>query len=280
MSPNLKGKICIVTGATKGIGKGIALQLGSAGATVYVTGRTNQLLEGVAKEIQARGGVCIPVQVDHSNDAEVKAFFEKVEKDQKGKLDLLVNNAYAAVNTIFDNLGKPFWTLDPVNIWDSVNNVGLRNHYLCTTYASRIMVANKSGLIINISSLGGYHYFFNVAYTVGKSGVDRMATDCAVELKKENVTMISLWPGAVKTEFVQENMNEKTSLFKDGETVEFSGMAVAHLAADPNVIAKTGRILHASALAKEYGFVDLDGRVPDNSARIPKAHWLDQALGK
>lgn len=100
-------------------------------------GRTNQLLEGVAKEIQARGGVCIPVQVDHSNDAEVKAFFEKVEKDQKGKLDLLVNNAYAAVNTIFDNLGKPFWTLDPVNIWDSVNNVGLRNHYLCTTYASR-----------------------------------------------------------------------------------------------------------------------------------------------
>ena len=101
------------------------------------SGRTKQLLEDVAAEIQARGGSCVPVQVDHSNDAEVEAFFKRVEKDENGKLDVLVNNAYAAVNTIFANLGKPFWTLDPIDQWDTVNGVGLRNHYLCTVYASR-----------------------------------------------------------------------------------------------------------------------------------------------
>ena len=95
------------------------------------------MLEDVAAEIQARGGSCVPVQVDHSNDAEVEAFFKRVEKDENGKLDVLVNNAYAAVNTIFANLGKPFWTLDPIDQWDTVNGVGLRNHYLCTVYASR-----------------------------------------------------------------------------------------------------------------------------------------------
>ena len=100
-------------------------------------GRTNQLLEDLANEIRTRGGVCVPVVVDHANDGEVKAFFEKVENDEKGKLDVLVNNAYAAVSALFETMGKPFWTIDPVHIWDVVNNVGLRNHYLCTTYASK-----------------------------------------------------------------------------------------------------------------------------------------------
>ena len=105
--------------------------------TYYNLGRTNQLLEDLANEIRARGGVCVPVVVDHANDAEVKAFFEKVENDEKGKLDVLVNNAYAAVSALFEAAGKPFWTIDPANFWDIVNNVGLRNHYICTTYASR-----------------------------------------------------------------------------------------------------------------------------------------------
>jgi len=100
-------------------------------------GRTKSLLDEVSTEIQARGGACVPIQVDHSNDAEVEALFKRIEKDENGKLDVLVNNAYAAVGTIFESIGKPFWTLDPINQWDTVNNVGLRNHYLCTVYASR-----------------------------------------------------------------------------------------------------------------------------------------------
>lgn len=111
-------------------------------------GRTQSLLDTLAAEIKERGGQCIGLQVDHSNDAEVKALFEKIEKDENGKLDILVNNAYAAVNAIFDNLGKPFWTIDPAPLWDIVNGVGLRNHYLCTVYASRSVQLSKSKIII------------------------------------------------------------------------------------------------------------------------------------
>ena len=143
MSPNLAGRVCVVTGATKGIGKGIAVQLGAAGAKVYITGRTKEMLEDCAKEIKERGGTPIPVQVDHSNDKEVKELFEKIEKDENGKLDVLVNNAYAAVNAIFENIGKPFWTIDPAPLWDIINGVGLRNHYLCTVYASRSVVISS-----------------------------------------------------------------------------------------------------------------------------------------
>ena len=95
------------------------------------------MLDECAKEIDARGGKCIPVQVDHSNDSEIEAFFKRIEKDENGKLDVLVNNAFAAVSTIFNNIGKPFWTLDPIDQWDTINGVGLRGHYLATVYASR-----------------------------------------------------------------------------------------------------------------------------------------------
>ena len=104
---------------------------------IFFVGRTKSLLDECAKEIDARGGKCIPVQVDHSNDKEIEEFFKKITKDENGKLDLLVNNAFSAVNTILNSLGKPFYTLDPVEQWDSINGVGLRGHYLCTVYASR-----------------------------------------------------------------------------------------------------------------------------------------------
>ena len=106
-------------------------------------GRTPSLLDKLAAEIQERGGQCVSLQVDHSNDKEVKELFEKIEKDENGKLDVLVNNAYAAVYAIFENMGKPFWTIDPAPLWDIVNGVGLRNHYLCTVYASRLVVISS-----------------------------------------------------------------------------------------------------------------------------------------
>jgi len=206
MSPNLSGKICVVTGATKGIGRGIAVQLGAAGAKVYITGRTKQMLDECAKEIKEHGGVPVPIQLDHTNDKEVKEVFDKIKREENGRIDVLVNNAFAGVHAISSNQGRPFFTLDPSDQWDSINGVGLRGHYICTVLGSRLMVENKSGLIVNVSSPGGLRYLFNVAYGVGKSGVDRMAADCAVELRRHNVAMVSLWPGPVKTEYVETNI--------------------------------------------------------------------------
>lgn len=133
----LSGRVALVTGATRGIGRGIALQVGQAGATVYVTGRTKDLIDKTCDEIRERGGEAVGVVVDHSNDAEVEALFKRIEREQDGKLDLCVNNAYAGVKTIMDNLGTPFWETDPIKMWDDINAVGLRNHYLCSAYAAK-----------------------------------------------------------------------------------------------------------------------------------------------
>ena len=165
-----------------------------------------------------------------------------------------------------------FYELDPVEQWDCINGVGLRNHFLCTVYASRMMVDRKDGLIVNVSSSGGLRYLFNAAYGVGKAACDRMASDCAHELRKDNVAMVSLWPGPVKTEYIQENVintdlnvdNSSGKMFEIlGETIEFAGMAVANLAMDKAKMAKTGKILLTCDLAREYGFKDLDGDVHD-----------------
>jgi len=213
--------------------------------------------------------------MDHSNDADVTALFERVKEEQKGKLDILVNNAYAGVSLIDRSSGKKFYETDPVEQWDVINGVGLRNHYICSTLASRMMVKQQHGIIINISSFGGLKYLFNVAYGVGKAAVDRMAADCAVELKKQNVTFISLWPGPVKTEYIQENIENnarnggkedpigaKASMFEKGETIEMAGRTIRYLANDPNILKKTGRILQTCDMAREYGFSDIDGRTP------------------
>lgn len=273
---SLAGKICIVTGASKGIGRGIALQLGQNGATVYITGRSEDKLKTCAEEIKKRGGEAIPLVVDHSDDDQVKNLFEKVKEDNNGRLDVLVNNAYAGVDMIFSNARTKFYDFDPVKQWDTINGVGLRNHFLCTTYASRMMVDRKDGLIVNISSMGGLRYLFNAAYGIGKAACDRMAADCAHELKKDNVAMVSLWPGPVKTEFITENIIDKpkdnaskgeienAKMFENlGESMEFAGMAVSHLAKDPKKMDKSGKILLTCDLAREYGFTDLDGTVHD-----------------
>lgn len=137
MTPNLSGKVCLVTGATKGLGKGIAIQLGAAGAKVYITGRTKEMLDDCADAIRDRGGVPVPLQVDHNNDNEVQQVFDKIDREERGKIDVLVNNAFAGVHAISSNQGKPFYTLDPSDQWDTINGVGLRGHYICTVLGSR-----------------------------------------------------------------------------------------------------------------------------------------------
>mmetsp|Transcript_2219 Transcript_2219/g.4031 ORF Transcript_2219/g.4031 Transcript_2219/m.4031 type:complete len:401 (-) Transcript_2219:71-1273(-) len=204
----LQGKVCVVTGASKGLGKGIAIALGEQGATVYITGRSLERLEPTADEIKKRGGKPVPVQVDHEKQAEIEALFAKI-KEEEGKVDILINNCFAAIDGIFGNetRGTKFWERD-LSWFDTVNNVGLKAHFLASQLAVPLMLPHstksKPGLIVHVSSLGGLVYLFDVAYGVGKAALDRMAKDMAVELKEGNIAVVSLWPGgAVKTEKIE-----------------------------------------------------------------------------
>lgn len=157
----LEGKVTLVTGATRGIGKGIAIGLGEAGATVYVTGRSlnhsdssNEVSGSLAETqsaVEEVGGVCIPVQVDHSDSEQVRLLFERIQDEQNGRLDLLVNNAYSGVQALRDAYGKPFWDCEP-SLWDACNNVGLGSHYVASVFAAGMMTKRRSGLICTISS--------------------------------------------------------------------------------------------------------------------------------
>ncbi|XP_020826463.1 dehydrogenase/reductase SDR family member 1 [Phascolarctos cinereus] len=288
MLGSLKGQVCVVTGASRGIGRGIALQLCEAGATVYITGRKQDTLQAAALEAQSRGGRCVPVVCDSTQEDEVRSLFERVNREQDGRLDVLVNNAYAGVQTVISHMKKPFWEC-PASVWDDINNVGLRGHYLCSVYGARLMVPAGRGLIVVISSIGGLQYFFNVAYGVGKAACDRLATDCAQELRRHGVAYVSLWPGWVKTELVTEYMTkEENSLapqlkerFPSGETPELSGKCVVALATDPNILQLSGRVLPSIDLAQRYGFKDVDGRPVSDYlslrsvfSEVPRLAWL------
>ena len=209
MAENLKGKVALVTGASRGIGKGIAIALGEAGALVYITGRSVQVddstdsISGSLLEtksaVEKAGGICIAVTVDHSDDQQIKSLFEQIDREQNGQLDLLVNNAYGGVRSLISSNGKPFWEAE-LGLWDACNQVGLRSHYVASHFAAKMMTQHKQSLIVTISSWGGLAPIFGVAYGTGKSACDRLAADMGVELKPFNVASISLWPGIVGTE--------------------------------------------------------------------------------
>ncbi|MEH1952020.1 MAG: SDR family NAD(P)-dependent oxidoreductase [Nostoc sp.] len=278
---HLEGKVALVTGATRGIGRGIAIGLGEAGATVYITGRSlNSSSDGVSgslsetkSAIEEVGGVCILVQVDHSDDEQVRLLFDRIQDEQNGQLDLLVNNVYSGVQALKDAQGQPFWDSEPT-LWDASNNVGLRSHYITSVFAARMMTKHNSGLICTISSWGSMFYLFNTVYGVGKAACDRLAANMAVELKPHNVTSVSIWPGIVGTElfsrFASEmNQNNATennfSFLSDRynwETPLFTGRAIAALASEPNIIRHTGRVQIVAELAKKYNLVDENGDRP------------------
>ncbi|XP_047445141.1 dehydrogenase/reductase SDR family member 1 [Mugil cephalus] len=287
---SLSGYVCLVTGASRGIGRGIALQLSEAGATVYITGRQEKTLKETAAQVKERGGKCVPVICDSTKDEDIEGLFEQIKREQNGRLDILVNNAYAGVQAIFENMGKKFWEIDP-SIWDSINNTGLRGHYFCSVYASRMMVAQGQGLIVTISSMGGLRYLFNVPYGVGKAACDRLAADMAVELKRRGVASVSLWPGAVQTELVSQFVQEKDTpvgidpkfkeAFVNGETTELSGKCIVNLAKDKNLMSLTGKVLMTCDLARRYGIRDVDGRsITDYTSlkflltQVPYLSWL------
>jgi dehydrogenase/reductase SDR family member 1 len=260
-------RVAIVTGASRGIGRGIALGLGEAGWTVYVTGRTLRdgesdrpgSLTRTAEEVTEQGGHGIPVRCDHRVDSETDAVFRRV-RDEQGRLDLLVNNATSYTTDIGPPEDAPFWEL-PIDIWDQMHRVGLRSHYVASIFAAQIMIPQRSGLILNVSSRGAVRYSGNVSYNVVKAAVDMLTLSTAEELRVHGVAVVSLWPRLTRTEGVVAH----PELFKNlsgAWSPAFNGRLVAALAADARVIGKTGQALDIAVVASEYGLTDLDGRSP------------------
>jgi NAD(P)-dependent dehydrogenase (short-subunit alcohol dehydrogenase family) len=269
----LAGKVALVTGGSRGVGRGVARALGEAGATVYVTGRTSSpaddpppgTVEHVAREVDAAGGRGIPVRCDHGDDRQIAALFERVA-GEAGRLDVLVNNVFSGVSDMADTAALRFWEIDP-GAWDRMNQVGLRAHYVAAVHAARLMVPRRSGLIVQISSFGAISYLFNTAYGVGKAAIDRLTSDLAFELKGEGVAVISVWPGMVRTELTEQLRLEATPGYRRifdayGESPLVAGRAVAGLAADPDVMRRTGRVVIAAELPRRYGVRDEAGRRP------------------
>jgi NAD(P)-dependent dehydrogenase (short-subunit alcohol dehydrogenase family) len=266
---SLTGKVAVVTGASRGVGKGISLALAQEGATVYITGRTGTpgshplpgTVRETAAEVDRRGGKGIGVQIDHANDEHVAALFEQVRQEQ-GRLDILVNN----VLSIPDELTQAgtFWE-KPISTWQMID-VGLRSNFVAAWHAARIMVPQKSGLIVGISGYVGVTYTYGVIFGICKTGVDRMARDMAIELKPHGVASLSLWQGFTYTERAQENLKKVPGMASQlnsaaGSSVEFPGRVIVALAKDPDIMRRSGGTFINAELAQEYGITDIDGKV-------------------
>ncbi|MDJ0820615.1 MAG: SDR family NAD(P)-dependent oxidoreductase [Paracoccaceae bacterium] len=254
---NLEGKVALVTGGTRSVGKGIATGLCEAGATVYATGRsvTDRKLAEVAKA----GGEAIALPCDHADDAAVEAAFQQIEAEQ-GRLDILVNNAwggYARLRNRSANKGfkwkAPFWQ-QPYALWDEMNIVGVRSNYVATACAAPLMIGQGNGLIVNISFYAARRYYGNMLYGAAKASVDAMSRDMAHELKPHGVSVVSLYPGHV--------IDRKPKPNPKRETAQFIGRVIAALALDPDLQTLSGAVLETARLAQTYGVLDTDGTQP------------------
>lgn len=254
---SLNGKTALVTGGTRNVGKGIVKSLVNAGAKVYVTGRSITVKD--IPKPNLNGGLAIPVVCNHENDFEVECVFNLISEEEK-KLDILVNNAWGGYKRLRNRSEykgfkwkEVFWK-QPIKLWDEMTIVGVRSNYIASVFGARIMTKNKSGLIVNISFYAGKKYYRNVIYGTAKAAVDKMTMDMAVELKPYNVSCVSLYPGYIDDKKRIANPKKETS--------QFVGMGIAALALDENVISKSGSILIAAELGKEYGFKEIDGSQP------------------
>jgi NAD(P)-dependent dehydrogenase (short-subunit alcohol dehydrogenase family) len=263
------GPIAVVTGASRGAGRGIAIALGGHGCTVYVTGRSEKqgdaslpgTIHDTAAAVTAVGGKGIPVRVDHADDEQVKDLFEQVRREA-GRVDILVNNACA----IHDQLTAPghFWEkpLELVGMLD----VGLRSGYVATYYAAPTMIEQRSGLVIFTSASGSVHYVYGPAYGAHKAGVDKFAADMAVDFKDHNVAALSVWMGPLLTDRLQaviaSDPEKYGHLAGITETPEFTGEVIWALYRDPHLMELSGQTLIGAEMAMRYGIKDRDGRQP------------------
>ena len=277
--PHLTGLVAVVTGASRGAGRGIAVELGAAGATVYVTGRSVEggsttdnvpgTIEATAREVTARGGLGIAVRCDHTVDAEVDAVFNRVRDDQ-GRLDLLVNNVWGG----YENpecrplLLIPFWE-QPRRQWDGMFTAGVRAHLIASQCAVPLMLTRRRGLIVSTTAnLEALPYLSNLFYDLAKNSVARMVWAAAHELRDQGITVLAVAPGFMRTERIVEAFRRAgAAAALDGpggpkETTAYLGRAIVGLASDDHVIEKSGQVLEVGTLATEYAFTDVDGSQP------------------
>lgn len=284
----LAGRVAIVTGGSRGAGRGIAQELGAAGATVYVTGRSTRAapaegygtilsesgmeslpgtIDGTADEVTRLGGRGIAVRCDHTRDDEVRALFARVEAEQ-GRLDVLVNNAWGGHEAFSKtSFGAPFWE-QALDQWDAMFDRGVRNHLVASRIAAPTFIRQGRGLIVTTSFWDQGHYLRgNLFYDLAKAAMNRLAFGVAEELRPHGVASLAVTPGWMRTEFVLASQHATEENWRDvpafarTESPRYVGRAVAALAADPEVMAKSGGIHRVADLAVEYGFTDIDGRV-------------------
>ncbi len=252
---DLTGKVALVTGASRGVGRGIALELIASGASVFITGRSVADMQYASVEGTA-------IECDHRDDQQVRSAFRRIA-DERGRLDILVNNVWGGYENMVENgqftWSRAFWQ-QPLWRWDAMFQAGVRAHYLAAQLAAPTMVAQRSGLIVNISFWAAQKHVGNVAYGVSKAATDKLTADMAHELREHNVAVVSLYPGLVRTEKVMEAAAWLD--LSNSESPQFVGRAVVALANDANIMEKTGKVLVAASLAQEYGFTDIDGKKP------------------
>jgi NAD(P)-dependent dehydrogenase (short-subunit alcohol dehydrogenase family) len=277
--PDLKNVVALVTGASRGAGRGIALELGVAGATVYVTGRSLDgrpttdnvpgTIDECAREVTNRGGRGIAVRCDHTVDADVESLFERVRADH-GRLDLLVNNVWGGYeNSECRPLPMvPFWE-QSVHQWDGMFTAGVRAHITASRLAVPLMLLQHRGLIVSTTAnLQALPYLPNLFYDLAKHAVGRMVWAMAQELREHGVAALAVAPGFMRTERVVEAFRRAGAMDAlngpggPKETTAYLGRAIVALALDPEVIKRSGQLLEVGTLASEYGFTDVDGTQP------------------
>lgn len=272
----LRGRVAVVTGATRGIGRGCALELAAAGATVYATGRTlregDSALPGSLESLEAEAarfpGEIIGLRCDHREDAEVERAFARVERE-RGRLDLLVNNAFMLPDDIEPD--RPFWET-PIGWWDDMLDVGTRSAFVALHHAAQRMVRQGHGLVANISSAGARALHLHVAYSAGKSALDRLTCDAAAQLAPHGVSVVSIWPYFVRTERLmqieQSGEGDWDHDIAGAESQGFVGRVLVALATAGDLATRSGRAFTSAELALAYGVRDEDGGLPSGPRSI------------
>ncbi len=276
----LASTVALVAGATRGAGRGIACALGEAGATVYCSGRSvrgktamkgrPEAIEETAERVTAAGGTGIWVQADHTREAEVRALVERIRAEQ-GRLDLLVNDIWGGDE--LTEWGKPFWELSLEQGLKMLER-GIHTHLVTSRWAVPLMLAGgRPGLVVEVTDGSRNYYRGNLFYDLVKTTVIRLAYAMAIELREHRITALAVTPGFLRSELVldhfgvgEESWREaiaKDPHFAFSESPAYVGRAIAALAADPEVGARTGRAWSTWELAREYGFRDADGSRPD-----------------
>jgi NAD(P)-dependent dehydrogenase (short-subunit alcohol dehydrogenase family) len=262
-------QVAVVTGASRGAGRGIAEALGAAGYTVFVTGRTEQpghaplpgTIHETAAAVTQAGGRGIAVRVDHADDASIAALFDRV-RDEAGHIDILVNNAAVIGDALI--APGPFWE-KPLELADIID-VGLRCHYVAAWHAARMMAPRGSGLIAATSSFGGVCYMHGPAYGAQKAGIDKMTADMAVDFQGTGLAAVSIWMGPLLTERFARALAERPDQYEGfaavAETPRFTGRLIAALAADADLQSLNGQTLIGAELAARYGLTDEGGKQP------------------